>query len=102
MAVVKVTKDNFDTQVLQAAKPTLVDFYADWCGPCKMVGPLVEQLSDEHAEYVFCKVNVDESPDLAGKYNVMSIPTLMVFKDGKLAQQAIGARGKDAILELLK
>ena len=101
MAVVKLTKANFDTEALQANKPVLVDFYADWCGPCKMVSPLVDELSEESDAYKVGKVNVDESPELAAKYGVMSIPTLIVFKDGKVANQAVGARGKDAIRRML-
>jgi len=101
MAVVKLTKANFDTEALQANKPVLVDFYADWCGPCKMVSPLVDELAEESTAYVVGKVNVDESPELAARYGVMSIPTLIVFKNGQVAQQAVGARGKDAIRKML-
>ena len=82
-------------------QPCIIDFYADWCGPCKMVSPLVDELSEESDAYKVGKVNVDESPELAAKYGVMSIPTLIVLKDGKVAQQAIGARGKDAIRKML-
>ena len=101
MAVVKLTKDNFDAEALQSTKPVLVDFYADWCGPCKMISPLVEELSEESAAYKVGKVNVDETPEVAARYGVMSIPTLIVFKDGKVANQAVGARGKDAIRRML-
>ena len=91
MAVIKLTKANFEAEALKSAKPVLVDFYADWCGPCKMVSPLVDELAEESDAYKVGKINVDESPELAAKYGVMSIPTLIVFKDGKVAQQAIGA-----------
>ncbi|MDD3212926.1 MAG: thioredoxin [Eubacteriales bacterium] len=101
MAVIKLTKANFETEALKSTKPVLVDFYADWCGPCKMVSPLVDELAEESDSYKVGKINVDESPELAAKYGVMSIPTLIVFKDGKVAQQAIGARGKDAIRRML-
>ena len=102
MAVIRLTKDNFEDEVLKADKPVLVDFYADWCGPCKMVSPLVDQLAEEGDAYKVGKINVDDSPELASKYNVMSIPTLIVFKQGKVSQQAVGARGKDAIRDMLK
>ena len=101
MAVIKLTKSNFDTEAIQSTKPVLVDFYADWCGPCKMVSPLVDELSEESDAYKVGKVNVDESPELAARYGVMSIPTLIVFKNGQVAQQAVGARGKDAIRKML-
>lgn len=101
MAVIKLTKDNFEAEVLQSSKPVLVDFYADWCGPCKMVSPIVDELAEESDAYKVGKVNVDDSPELAARYQVMSIPTLLVIKDGNVTQQAVGARGKDAILAML-
>ena len=101
MAVIKLTKANFDIEALQSTKPVLIDFYADWCGPCKMVSPLVDELAEESDVYKVGKVNVDESPELAAKYGVMSIPTLIVLKGGKVAQQAVGARSKDAIRKML-
>lgn len=101
MATIKLNSKNFQSEVLDSDKPVLVDFYADWCGPCKMVSPFVEQISEESSAYKVGKINVDESPDLAAKFNVMSIPTLMVFKGGKVVQSALGARGKDAIKAML-
>ncbi|MEA4927882.1 MAG: thioredoxin [Candidatus Limiplasma sp.] len=101
MAVIKLTTANFEKEALQSAKPVLVDFYADWCGPCRMVSPLVDELSEESDAFKVGKVNVDESPELAARYGVKSIPTLLVLKDGKVAQQAVGARGKDAIRKML-
>ena len=101
MAIIKLNASNFQTEVLDSPKPVLVDFYADWCGPCKMVGPLVETLSDESDAYKVGKINVDESPELAARYQVMSIPTLIVFADGKIKQQAVGARGKEDIRRML-
>lgn len=102
MAAIQFTKDNFEKEALQSSVPVLIDFYADWCGPCRMVSPLVEQIADEHSEFKVGKINVDNSPELAAKYGVMSIPTLIVLKDGKVAQQAVGARGKDQILKMLQ
>ena len=102
MAVVEITHENFEAEVLKNDKPVLVDFYADWCGPCKMVAPLVHQVAEESSDYKVCKVNVDHAPELSARYNVLSIPTLIVFKGGKIAQQAVGARSKDAIKAMLQ
>ncbi|HPF88439.1 MAG TPA: thioredoxin, partial [Candidatus Limiplasma sp.] len=82
MAAIQLTKANFDTEALQSDVPVLIDFYADWCGPCRMVSPIVEQISNEHSEFKVGKINVDNSPELAAKFGVMSIPTLIVIKDG--------------------
>ncbi len=95
-----VTSKNFEAEVLKSDKPVLVDFWASWCGPCKMVSPLIDELSEEHSEYKFCKVNVDDESALATKFNVMSIPNLVVFKNGEMTKQSAGARPKDEILEL--
>ena len=100
MAYVKVTKENF-REVVSSDKPVLLDFYADWCGPCRMVGPIVEEIANEHPEYVVGKINVDEEPALAQEFGVMSIPTLVVMKDGKVVRQVAGARPKAQILALL-
>ena len=100
MAYVKVTKENF-REVASSDKPVLLDFYADWCGPCRMVGPIVEEIANEHPEYVVGKINVDEEPALAQEFGVMSIPTLVVMKDGKVVRQVAGARPKAQILALL-
>ncbi len=102
MAVIQLTKENFSSEVLSCDKPVLVDFYADWCGPCRMVSPLVDELSEESDAYKEGKINVDQQPELAAKYGVMSIPTLMVFRGGQAVQTAVGARGKDAILKMLE
>lgn len=101
MAVVTITKQNFEAEVLQSSKPVLVDFWASWCGPCRMLSPIVDEIAEERADIKVGKVNVDEQPELAGQFGVMSIPTLLVFKNGKLANQAVGARPKSAVLELL-
>ncbi len=101
MSVLNITKENFDAQVLQSAKPVLVDFWAPWCGPCRMVSPIVDQIAEERSDIAVGKVNVDEQPELAAQFGVMSIPTLLVFKEGKLAQKAVGARPKEELLALL-
>ena len=101
MAVIKLTKDNFEAEVMNCDKPVLIDFYADWCGPCRMVAPIVAEIAEEHPEYKICKVNVDEEGALAEKFEVMSIPTLFVIKDGKVADQSVGARSKAQILAML-
>ena len=101
MAVIKLTKDNFETEAIQSTKPVLIDFYADWCGPCRMVSPLVDELAEESDAYKVGKVNVDDYPEIAARYGVMSSPTLIVLKDGKVSQQAVGARGKDAIRRMI-
>lgn len=98
--VTVVTSKNFENEVLKSEKPVLVDFWASWCGPCKMVSPLIDELSEEHSEYKFCKVNVDDESALATKFNVMSIPNLVVFKNGEMTSQSAGARPKEEILEL--
>ncbi len=102
MATQKFTKDNFDTEVLQSDVPVLIDFYADWCGPCRMVSPIVEEIANEGGPYKVGKIDVDSSPELAAKYGVMSIPTLIVIKNGEVAEQAVGARSKEHILSMLK
>ena len=101
MSVIKVNKDNFDAEVMTADKPVLVDFYADWCGPCRMVSPIVDGIAAEHPEYKVVKVNVDEDPDLAIRFSVMSIPSLFVIKGGEVATQSVGAKTKAQILAML-
>ena len=101
MAVINVTKDNFD-EVKNSGKTVLLDFYADWCGPCKMVSPMVDQIAEEHPEYVVGKVNVDDEDELSENFGVMSIPTLVVLKGGEVAEKSVGVIPKDKILELLK
>ena len=101
MAVVTITKENFEQEVLQSAKPGLLDFWASWCGPCRMLSPVVDEVAEERTDVKVGKVNVDEQPELAGQFGVMSIPTLLVFEQGKLVRQAVGARPKASVLELL-
>ena len=100
--ITNITKDNFENEVLKADKPVLVDFWAAWCGHCKMIAPAVEEVAEDHPEIKVCKLNIDDEPQLAMQYGVMSIPTLMVFKNGEVAQTAIGLRPKNEIEELLK
>ena len=101
MAVVTITKENFEQEVLQSTKPVLLDFWASWCGPCRMLSPVVDEVAEECTDVKVGKVNVDEQPELAGQFGVMSIPTLLVFEQGKLVRQAVGARPKAGVLELL-
>lgn len=101
MAVITITKDNFEKEVLQSKEPVLLDFWADWCGPCRMVSPIIDEIAQESTEIKVGKINIDEQRELALAFQVMSIPTLMVMKEGKIAAQSLGARPKSAILEML-
>lgn len=102
MAALHVTTETFESEVLNSDKPVLVDFWASWCGPCQMLLPVIEELAGEVSDAKICKVNVDEEPELAQKYKVMTIPTLMVIKDGKVTDTSIGVIPKDEILKMLK
>ena len=101
MSVQKVTKENYDS-IVASEKPVLLDFYADWCGPCRMVSPIVDEIAEERSDIIVGKVNVDDEPELAGKFGVFSIPTLVVLKNGEVANQATGARPKAQILAMLE
>lgn len=98
---IHVTTDNFEAEVLKSDAPVLVDFYADWCGPCKMLAPLLEQFAQEHPQVKVCKINVDDQADLAMDYDVRSIPTLVVFKDGKEANRSVGLISKSQLQNLI-
>lgn len=100
MAVVVINKTNFD-EIIASDKPVLIDFYADWCGPCRMVAPIVHEIAEENDNVVVGKINVDDEPELAQRFGVMSIPTLVVMKNGKEAARATGARQKPQILAML-
>ena len=101
MAILHVNESEFDREVLQDSGTVLVDFWATWCGPCRMLSPIVDEVAEERTDVKVGKVNVDEQPELAGQFGVMSIPTLLVFEQGKLVRQAVGARPKAGVLELL-
>ena len=101
MSVVTITKENFRTEVLESDKPVLVDFWASWCGPCRMLSPVVDEIAEETGSVKVGKVNVDEQPALAEQFGVASIPTLILFKDGKAVETSVGVRPKAAILAML-
>lgn len=102
MSVLHITKETFNAEVVNSDRPVLLDFWATWCGPCRMVGPLVEDIAAEHPEIKVGKINVDEQPELAAQFQIMSIPTLMVVKNGKITQRVVGARPKAQILALVQ
>ena len=102
MSAVNINLNNFSQEVLNSDKPVLLDFWAPWCGPCRMVVPMVEQIADERPDIKVGKINIDEQFELANQFGIMSIPTLMVVKDGKIVQKAMGARPKHAILQMLQ
>ena len=101
MSVITITKENFEAEVLRSDKPVLVDFWASWCGPCRMVAPIVEEIAAERTDAKVGKINVDEQPELANMFRIMSIPTLLVFKNGKVVNQAVGVQPKYQIEEML-
>ncbi len=101
MSVIKINKENFVDEVINSDKPVLLDFYADWCGPCRMVGPVVAEISDERSDIKVGKINVDEEFELASQFGVSSIPMLAVIKSGKVVNTSVGARPKEQILEML-
>ena len=102
MAAIAVNSDNFQKVVLESGKPVLVDFWASWCGPCKMLSPVVEELAAAHPEIAVAKVNVDENPELAMVYRISAIPALILVRDGKVAKQSVGYQPREALEELLK
>ncbi len=102
MAVLTITKDNFQKEVIESDKTVLIDFWASWCGPCRMVSPIVDEIAEETPTVKVGKVNVDEQEDLAAEFNIMSIPTLVVIKNGKIVSQSVGVQPKAQILSMLK
>ena len=101
MSVITVTKENFEAVVLKADRPVLLDFWASWCGPCRIVSPIVDEIAEERSDIIVGKINVDEESALASEFSIMSIPTLVVVKDGRIVNQAVGARPKAQIEALL-
>lgn len=101
MSAININKTNFQNEVINSEKPVLLDFWASWCGPCRMVGPIVDEIAAERGDLKVVKVNVDEQPELAGQFGIMSIPTLVVMKNGKVTNQAVGVRPKAQILAML-
>ena len=101
MSVITITKDNFNEEVINSDKPVLLDFWASWCGPCRMIAPVLDEIAQERADIKVGKINVDEQPELAAQFGVMSIPTLVVMKDGKIVEKTVGTRPKAQILAML-
>lgn len=101
MKVLHINKDNFHKEVLHSDKPVLLDFFASWCGPCRMVGPILDEIAEEREDIKVCKVNIDEQPELASRFRIMSVPTLMVLKNGQIMEQSVGARPKHQILAMV-
>ena len=101
MSAINIDQNNIQSEVMNSDKPVLLDFWAPWCGPCRMLSPVVDEVAEERTDVKVGKVNVDEQPELAGEFGVMSIPTLLVFEQGKLVRQAVGARPKAGVLDLL-
>lgn len=101
MNVLHITKDTFDAEVLKSDKPVLLDFWASWCGPCRMLSPVLDEIAAEREDIKVCKVNVDEESELANRYGIMTIPTLMVIQDGNIVNQSVGVQPKAKILDML-
>ena len=101
MKALHINKVNFHKEVLNSDRPVLLDFFASWCGPCRMVGPILDEIADEREDIKVCKVDIDEQPELASRFRIMSVPTLMVLKDGNIVDQSIGARPKHQILAMV-
>ena len=101
MSVLLVNKNNFQKEVLESDSPVLIDFWASWCGPCKAISPIIDEISEKHPEIKVCKINIDEEQELATQFDIMSVPTLLVIKDGKVINQSVGLKSKNQILEML-
>ena len=102
MAVIQVSQDRFKEEVLDHKSAVFVDFYADWCGPCKVTSPLIDEISEENKDMKFVKIDVDQNPNLTSQYSIFSIPTFIIFKEGKVVNQFVGAMGKESFLEEIK
>ena len=101
MKVLHINKDNFHKEVLNSDKPVLLDFFASWCGPCRMVGPILDEIAEEREDIKVCKVDIDQQPELASRFRIMSVPPLMVLKNGQIMEQSVGARPKHQILAMV-
>ena len=101
MTAININKDNFHNEIMNSDKPVLLDFWAPWCGPCRMVVPIIEEIARERSDIKVGKINVDENPELAGQFGVMSIPTLVVMKDGRIVNRSMGEKPKNAIIAML-
>ena len=101
MKALHINKDNFHKEVLNSEKPVLLDFFASWCGPCRMVGPILDEIAEEREDIKVCKVDIDEQPELASRFRIMSVPTLMVLKEGSIVDQSVGAKPKHQILAMV-
>lgn len=101
MLILTVNKNNFQKEVLESDRPVLIDFWASWCGPCKYLSPIIDEISAEHPEIKVCKVNIDEEQELASQFDIMSVPTLLIIKDGKVVNQSVGLKPKNQILQML-
>lgn len=102
MSVMKITSANYETEVEKSGKKVLVDFWADWCGPCKMMSPVIDEIAEEMPDIKVCKVNVDEEPELAHRFNIMSIPTLLIMKNGEIADTSVGLADKSELIDRIK
>ena len=101
MSVIHISKENFNEEVLNSSKPVLVDFYASWCGPCRMLAPTLDKIASENPKVKVCKIDIDQQPELASEYRIMSVPTLLVFKDGEVTDSALGVQPEKKILAML-